>query len=696
MIKPAYPPTHKVNQVDSYHGVQIQDPFRWLEDDTSPERITWIAAQNRLTQEYLSTIPGRDELRCRFEHLLRYPRHYDLVRRGPDIVFKKNNGLQDQLSLCVQRGLTGTLQVLVDPTELAPDGTIGVVVGLPSKDMRYLAYGLSNGGADWQEYFVKDLITGQDLPDRLRWVKTTAIAWRGHGFYYSRFPEPVDIARSLSAPNENHQVWYHSVNAPQATDTLVYEDREHPHRFHFVESTEDERFTTLSILDAGAGHDGNALWVLAPDSGVHDFAPVVASFGDTFRAVDAQDDCLLVLTNRRAPNWRLVLINLKRPGEGHWKEIIPEGDCQLESVTAAGGKLLVIYRRDAAHRLYVFDRSGGCENEIRLPGPGFAHVIPGQRDERDVLWSFTSFTVPTTIYRYDTATRASQVFWMPEVRFSAGDFETKQVFCRSRDGTQVPMFIVHRKDLSLNGRHGAFLEGYGGNGSSVGPSFDPLRIALLECGVVYAIACLRGGGEYGVTWHRAGWREKKQNVFDDCIAAAEWLQANGYTSRDRCALIGASNGGLLVGAVMTQRPDLFKVALPGGGVLDMLRFQKFTIGWSWTAEYGSSDDPAMFPILLAYSPLHNIKEGVSYPATMVTTSEHDDRVVPAHSFKFIASLQANAAGPNPYLIRIDSNSGHSPVNLPKAIDERADVYAFMLAHLAEVDEPGKAGVFLPS
>jgi prolyl oligopeptidase len=688
---PAYPAAHKLDQVDNYHDVKVPDPFRWLEDDTSLERAAWIAAQNAATTEYLSHFPVRDELRRRFDQLLRYPRYYDLMRRGPHLFFKKNDGLQNQLVLYVQQDLECTPEVLIDPNELSQDGTVRLTRVVLSKDGKYIAYGLSFGGVDWEEYCIKNMNTRQDLSDRLRWVKCSHIAWRDDGFYYSRYQAPSDPTMALSARNENHQVWYHQVDSLQSVDTLVYEDLEHPLRFHFVRTSDDERVTVLSVFDFGAGHAGNALWLLDHEGGKRHFVPLVTSFDDEFGLVDNEEDKLLVLTNRRAPNRRVVMIDPANPGESQWTEIIQEKGEPLDGITAAGGKLFALYRKDAAHRAYVFDRTGRLEHEIPLPGIGLAQIFQGQRQDADAFWSYTSFTAPTTIYRYDIARRTSSIFKKPELQFDPADYETKQIFYPSKDGTRIPMFVVYRKNLRLNGKAPSLLEGYGGNGISVGPAFDPFLIALLERGVLYAAACLRGGGEYGETWHRAGWRDTKQNVFDDCIAAAEWLHANGYTSSDRSALMGASNGGLLVGAVMTQRPDLFKVAMPIAGVMDMLRFQHFTLGWTWTAEYGSSDEPAMFPILLAYSPLHNIRRGVSYPATLVTTSEHDDRVVPAHSFKFVAALQDMGAAPNPYLIRIGTNSGHSPVSLPKALDERADLYAFMLAHMPGATEAASAG-----
>ena len=675
----AYPPTTKVDQVDDYHGTKVPDPYRWLEDDTSSATATWVKAQNALTFGYLSKIPVRAELRRRLEEIYNYPRYSAPIRKGPYLFFSKNDGLQNQPVLYLQRGEPGAPEVLIDPNALSADGTTRLTATAPSHDAAYLGYGLSRGGSDWQEYSVKRMATKQDLPDRLRWVKISTIAWRGSGFYYSRYPAPPDTTNVLSAKNENHQVWYHRVGTPQSADSLVYQDSAHPQRFHVVSTTEDERFAILSISDRGAGKDGNAVYALDAQSGAKRFIPVVTGFEDHFDVVDDDNGKLLVLTDRKAPNWRLVLIDPTAPSEANWKEIIPEKPDRLDGVSAAGGKLFAVYLKDAANRVYVLDRKGKVENEIALPAIGAASGFRGRPTDQDVFWTFTSFTFPTTIYRYDIAKRTSTVFREARVKFRPEDYETKQVFFPSKDGTKIPMFIVHKKGLALDGGNVALIYGYGGFNISLEPYFDPLLIPLLERGVVYALVNLRGGGEYGETWHHAGWRDRKQNVFDDFIAGAEWLQGHGYTSKDRCALQGGSNGGLLVGAVMTQRPDLCKVALPGVGVMDMLRFQKFTIGWNWAAEYGSSDDPKMFPVLFGYSPLHNLREGVSYPATMITTADHDDRVVPAHSFKFAATLQEKGRGPNPYLIRIETRSGHGSVSTSKLLDEAGDVYAFMLA-----------------
>ncbi len=695
MQRPLYPVTHKVEHIDHYHSVAIADPYRWLEDNDSADTEAWINAQNAITTSCLSQISIRGALRRRFEELLQYPRYYDLVVRDSYLLFRRNDGLQRQLVVYAQHGLDGRPEALIDPTQIEPDGTTRVVAATPSRDGRYLAYSISRGGTDWEEYHIKEMTTRRDFPETLLWGKISLIAWRNDGFYYSRYPAPPHGANAFIVRNENHQVWYHRVGTPQSADTLIYEDEDHPLRINTVQSTEDERFLILNILDPAGGHPGRALWLLDAEGGSHEFAPIVRSLNHDYRFVDHRDNHLILHTNRQASNWRVVLIDPLNPDETNWQEIIPEQAQALEVVIAAGGKLFGVYRNDGAHRVYVFDRAGRFENEIPLPGVGTVRVFQGRQKDINVFWSFTSFTIPMTIYRYNVVNRTSTVFHQPELQFDSSEYVTKQVFYPSKDGTQIPMFIVHKKALQLTGEHPSLLEGYGGNGMSVGPSFDPLLIALLERGVVYALACLRGGGEYGEAWHHAGWRDRKQNVFDDCIAAAEWLQSNGYTSQRRSALFGISNGGLLVGAVMTQRPELFKVALPGGGVLDMLRFQKFTIGPCWTAEYGSSDDPVMFPILLAYSPLHNVADGVSYPATLITTSRYDDRVVPAHSYKFAATLQDRGTRSNPYLIRIEATSGHGPVSLLQVIEERADQYAFMLAHTLELSQPGMAAEVSP-
>jgi prolyl oligopeptidase len=541
---------------------------------------------------------------------------------------------------------------------------------------------VSTSGSDWQQYKVLDLATRKPLADTLEWVKVSSVAWKGNGFFYSRYPAPAK-GRELSASNDDHRVYYHVVGTPQSADTLVYEDPANTQRFHVVSTTEDERFAILIVSDRGKGKKGNALFVRDLAGADATFEPLIPDIGDdTHWPVDNIGDRLLVHTDRGAPNGRIVLVDPSRPGEANWQTVVPEAEEPIDGVTTGGGKLFIRYLKDAASRVYVHAPDGTREREIVLPGIGTASGFDGLRDDSFVFYSFSSYDVPPTIYRYDLATGASRVFRAPEIKgYDPSRYETTQVFYTSRDGTRVPMFLVHRKGLARDGSNPVLLWGYGGFNISETPTFNPLRLALLERGFVYAVANLRGGGEYGERWHDAGTKLKKQNVFDDFIAAAEWLIANQYTSSEHLALQGGSNGGLLVGAVINQRPELARVAIPQVGVMDMLRFHKFTIGWNWIADYGSSDDPEQFKALYAYSPLHNIKSGTRYPSTFITTADHDDRVVPAHSFKYAATLQALASPERPVLIRIETRSGHGSSSTTKMIDTTADVYAFLLDRL---------------
>jgi prolyl oligopeptidase len=673
-----YPRTPKVAHVDDYHGTPVPDPYRWMEDETSPELKAWIEAQNRVTFSYLDRIPFRAGLRARLEELFNYPRYGTPSRTGPYYVFSRNDGLQNQAVLYIQRGLDGPAEVLIDPNTLSADGTVRLGAAALSPDGTWFGFGVSVGGSDWQEYRVMETATRRVLEDRVRWVKVSGLSWYRDGFFYSRYPAPEDTARALSGSNEHHRVYYHRLGTPQSEDELVYEDPAHPLRFHTVRVTDDERYLLLTISDRSVpGNDGNALWIRDLAAGERGFRPVVTGFHDSYSVLDNVGDRLLVRTNRNAPNGRVVLIDPAQPEEAAWGEILPERPEPLGGVSAAGGRIFATYLVDVAHRVFVYDLEGRLEREIELPTLGRVGGFGGRRADAEVFYTFFSFTYPPTIFRYDIATGTSTVHRRTEVPFDADQFETSQVFYQSRDGTRIPMFVVHRKGLELDGRRPTLLYAYGGFNISQGPSFNPLLVALLEQGGVYALANIRGGGEYGDAWHKAGVLLNRQNVFDDFIAAAEWLHANGYTSRDHCALQGGSNGGLLVGVVINQRPDLCKVALPAVGVMDMLRYHRFTIGWNWTAEFGSSDDPVHFRNLLSYSPYHNLKDGTAYPATLVTTADHDDRVVPAHSFKYAARLQEAHRGPNPVLIRIETRSGHGAVNTAKQLDQTADIYAFM-------------------
>jgi prolyl oligopeptidase len=692
-----YPATRKVDQVDTFHGVPIADPYRWLEDDTSAETGAWVEAQNKVTFGYLERIPFRAALTKRVKALNNYEKFSAPSRKGPYLFFKRNEGLQNQSVLYIQKGLEGTPEVLIDPNQWSADGTVQLTVFVPSKDARHAVYGVSKSGSDWQEYRVIELATKKTLADSIEWVKVSVPAWHGDGFYYSRYPTPQQGQEKASI-NENHQVFFHRLGTPQSRDELVYQDAANPQRFHFLVTTEDERFAALMVSERGKGKDGNSLFVRDLSKGEREFTPVVSTItDDTFDVIDNVGDRLLVATNSKAPNRRVVLIDPKRPAENGWQTILTERQEPLEDVSTAGGKIFAQYLKDVAARVSVHGLDGRLENEIALPGLGAAAGFGGQRDSTFVFYTFNSLSVPPAIHRYDIAARRSTVFREPRVPgYDSTAFETKQVFYKSKDGTRVPMFLVHRKGLKLDGNNPTLLYGYGGFNVVQSPTFSAARLALLEQGFVYASANLRGGGEYGETWHQAGMKLKKQNVFDDFIAAAEWLIANKYTSPSRLAIQGGSNGGLLVGAVMNQRPELYRVAIPQVGVMDMLRFHKFTIGWNWIADYGSTDDADEFAALRAYSPLHNIVKDAKYPATLITTADHDDRVVPAHSFKYAATLQERANPANPALIRIETRSGHGASNLEKQLETLADIYAFTMFNMGISFQLPASGFRLPA
>jgi prolyl oligopeptidase len=679
---PTYPMTRKSDHVDTYHGTKVPDPYRWLEDDTSAETAAWVTAQNNVTFPYLEKIPFRKSLTERVLKLNDYEKFTAPSQKGPYFFFSRNSGLQNQSVLYIQKGVDGTPDVLIDPNSWSADGTTRLSVFAPSKDAKYAVYGVSKSGSDWQDYKVMELATKKTLPDTIAWVKVSGVAWHGDGFYYSRYPTPAEGHEKASI-NENHQVYFHRVGTPQSADLLVYEDRANPQRFHTVSTTEDERFAVLTISERGKGKDGNALYIRDLAQGAGTFVPLIPAIdNDTYAVVENVDGALLVFTNHKAPNWRVVRIDPAQPGEANWKTVLAERPEPIENVTSAGNRLFATYLKDVTTRAYVFAMDGTPEGEVPMPGPGSAGGFAGPAEATFVFYSFNSLNVPPSIYRYDIASKKSTVFRAPNVPgYDPDRYETKQVFYASKDGTRVPMFLVHRKGLRLDGNNPTLLYAYGGFNVVQSPTFSAARLALLEQGFVYASANLRGGGEYGEAWHQQGMKLKKQNVFDDFIAAAEWLIANKYTSASRLAISGGSNGGLLVGAVMNQRPELFRVAVPQVGVMDMLRFHKFTIGWNWIADYGSSDDPVEFKALLAYSPLHNITPGRKYPATLITTADHDDRVVPAHSFKYAATLQALASRENPVLIRIDTKSGHGASNLTKQLETTADSYTFILFNM---------------
>ena len=679
-----YPATRKTDTIDTYFGHTVADPYRWLEDDKSAETRAWVTAENAVTQNYLQQIPYRAKFQSAIEKVFNYPKFSAPFRKGDWFYFYKNDGLQNQSVLYRQKGLTGEPEIVIDPNKLSPDGTTRLQLFTLSKDGKYAVVGLSKGGSDWETYYVRDNTTGQNLADEIKWVKISGAAWKGNGFYYSRYPEPAGGASDLSAKNENHQVYYHTVGTPQTADVLVYENKENPQRFNIASTSEDERFLFLNISDRGKGLDGNAIYFKdLNNSADKDFKPLIKEISnDVFTVVDHTEDYFIIQTNAGAPNSKIISLNINEPNLVNANLLIAEKSEPLKSASTAGGKLFVSYLKDVTTRTFVYNLKGKLLSEVHYPGLGNGSEIAGEKDDKIAFYVFTSFTVPPTIYKYDIASGVSTIFRKPEVSFNTEDYETKQVFYPSKDGTKIPMFIIYKKGLQLNGDNVTLLYGYGGFNVTLEPAFSATLLPFLNAGGVYAQANLRGGGEYGEKWHQAGMLLNKQNVFDDFIAAGEYLVAQKYTSPKKLAARGGSNGGLLVGAVINQRPDLFRVAIPQVGVMDMLRFHKFTIGWNWIADYGSSEkDEVNFKNLYAYSPLHNIKAGLSYPATLVTTADHDDRVVPAHSFKYMATLQEKYKGSNPVLIRIDTNSGHGASNTKKNIETLADIYSFIFYNI---------------
>lgn len=678
----SYPPTKKINQTDNYHGTTVGDPYRWLEDDKSAETKDWVVEENKVTSAYLSAIPFRDKIKKRIGELYNYERYGVPFRNGEYLYYFKNDGLQNQSVLYRQKGSDGKQELVLDPNSLSADGTTKLSDFVLSKDGKYAVWGTSKGGSDWQTFYVRDMTTMKDLTDSLEWIKFSDVSWIGKGFYYSRYPDP-GTASELSSKNENHQVWYHAIGTSQSEDKLVYEDAQNPLRFHVTKTDENEHYLFLDVSDRGKGFDGNALFYSDVKSSDKAFQPIVKEVSNfSYNIVEVTpDNKFLVKTNHNAPNQKLMLVDPAKPGMENWKTLIPEQKETLVKTELAGGKIFAIYLKDVTTRIVIYNLDGKKAGEVSLPGPGAADGFDGLKDDKYVFYAFTSFTFPTNIYRYDIATGKSVLFKKPNVSFNSEDYITKQEFYPSKDGTKIPMFITYKKGLQLNGKNPTLLYAYGGFNVILSPSFSPSVIPFLEEGGVYAFANLRGGGEYGEKWHEAGMLGKKQNVFDDFIAAAEYLIKKKYTSSDKLAIRGGSNGGTLIGAVINQRPELFKVAIPEVGVMDMLRFQKFTIGWNWIAEYGSSEKANDFKFLYAYSPLHNIKPGLNYPATLIVTADHDDRVVPAHSFKYAATLQDVYKGKNPILIRIDTNSGHGASNVMKNIELATDIFSFILYNL---------------
>jgi prolyl oligopeptidase len=676
-----YPHTHKNDQVDNYHGTLVADPYRWLEDPDSEETKAWVEAQNQITFAYLEEIPAREKIKQRLTKLWDYEKYGIPFQEGENYFYFKNDGLQNQSVLYTLKSLNAEPRVLLDPNKLSEDGTVALSGVTVSDNGKLLAYGLSTSGSDWQEWQVRDVETGADLPEQIKWVKFSGVSWThdNQGFFYSRYDEPNEQTK-LEDVNYYQKLYYHRLGTPQTEDSLIYHRPDQQEWGFRGDVTEDGKYLIISVW---LGTDSRNL-VFYKDLAKNnaEVVELINQFEADYSFIDHDDSVFYFLTDLDAPRGRVIAIDIENPAKELWQEIIPENEATLEGVNILNNQFVADYLKDAHSQIKFFDLNGIFIREVELPELGSVSGFGGKRYDTETFYSFTSFTTPGTIYHYDMVTGKSEIFKQPIIDFNPDDYETKQVFYESKDGTQVSMFITHKKGMQLDGNNPTYLYAYGGFRASLTPSFSVNMLVWMEMGGVYAMPNLRGGGEYGEEWHQAGMKEKKQNVFDDFIAAAEWLIHHNYTKTAKLAIAGGSNGGLLVGACMTQRPELFGAALPAVGVMDMLRFHKFTIGWAWTAEYGSPDHPEDFPTLYAYSPLHNLKPGTAYPATLITTADHDDRVVPAHSFKFAATLQAAHVGDTPTLIRIETKAGHGAGKpTAKIIEEAADKWAFLFKNL---------------
>jgi prolyl oligopeptidase len=674
-----YPTAEKDSTAETYFGTEVADPYRWLENDTSRATEAWVEAENKVTAAYLSGIPFRDKVRQRLTDLMNYERIGTPYKKNGKYYFFKNNGLQNQSVLYVKETLEGEAGVLLDPNQLSDDGTVALSGISFSHNGKYLACNISRSGSDWNEIFVIDLADGRRMDDAVRWAKFSGASWQGNGFYYSAYDAP-QTGKEYSDMNENHKIYYHTLGTLQKEDRLVYQNPAEPKRFYYGDVSEDERI--LFIHESGAGSGNNLFMKDLTKTN----APVTALTHDmeySYLPIEVTGDKIYLITNYGAPRYRIMTASVSSPRLEEWKELIPESESVLAGASLIGGKLILTYEKDASHHAYVYTLEGKRQHEVTLPALGSVY-FSGDKDDKETFYSFSSFTFPATIYTYDPDKNESGVYLAPKVAFNPDEYTTEQVFCPGKDGTRIPLFLTYKKDLQKDGSNPVLLYGYGGFNISLNPGFSTNRLVFLENGGIYAQANLRGGGEYGEEWHQAGTKMNKQNVFDDFIAAAEYLIEENYTRKGKLAVNGGSNGGLLVGAVVNQRPDLFKVAVPAVGVMDMLRYHKYTIGWNWASDYGTSEDSReMFACLYAYSPLHNIKnDGTPYPALLITTADHDDRVVPAHSFKYAAALQAADTGDAPKLIRIETKAGHGAGKpISKVIDEYTDVYSFIMYNL---------------
>lgn len=676
-----YPVTFKTNQVDNYHGILVSDPYRWLEDENSPQTKEWIKAQNKITFEYLEKIPQRESIKNRLTELWNYERYGVPTKRGTRYFFAKNDGLQNQNVIYTVENLEAAPRVLIDPNKFSADGRVALSGMSITEDGKLMAYGISVAGSDWQEWRVRNVDNGEDLPDKIEWVKFSSAAWTidGAGFFYSRYDAP-DPSAKLTQVNYYHKLYYHKLGTPQSEDKLIYHRPDQKEWNFYPETTSDGKYLIISSSQ-GTSPKRRIFYLDLKDPNAV-VTPLLIDFDAAYDFIENDGDVFYFRTDLNAPRGRVIAIDIKKPQKSEWREIIPEAKETMTGVSVIANRLIVTYLKDAYSNVKVYSMDGKFLYELQLPGIGSVSGFTGRRNDSETFYMFSSFTTPGEIYRLDVATGKSVLFRKPAVKFDSSQYETKQVFYTSKDGTRVPMFITARKGIKLNGKNPTLLYGYGGFNISITPSFSLTAVMWLEMGGIYAVANIRGGGEYGEEWHQAGTKLKKQNVFDDFIAAAEYLTKNRYTNPKRLAIAGGSNGGLLVGAVLNQRPDLFGAALPAVGVMDMLRFHKFTIGWAWVSDYGSPDNPEEFKAIYAYSPLHNIKRGVCYPATLITTADHDDRVVPAHSFKYAATLQEAQGCSNPILIRIETRAGHGagkPTSL--LIEETADRLAFAVKAL---------------
>ncbi|MDX2442762.1 MAG: prolyl oligopeptidase family serine peptidase [Bacteroidales bacterium] len=669
-----YPVAEKVDQVDTYFGTDVSDPYRWLEDDNSEETMAWVKAQNEVTFSYLNAIPYKNKIKDRLTEIWDYEKVSTPWKEGGHYFISKNDGLQNQGVFYIMNDLDSEPELFLDPNKLSEDGTVALNAFSVSKDGKYLGYGISRAGSDWRELFVKNIETGEVLPDHIMWAKFSGISWFKDGFFYTRYPAPED-GDILKAENINSMVYYHKAGTSQELDKLVYKDADHPDWGYGINVTEDEKYIFLSVTESTSG---NALYFKSLEDENADWIKLMDGFENNFSVIDHIDGKLIIMTDYKAPKYKIISVDPANPDPAEWNDLIPEKEDVLESITFGGGRIIAKYLKDARSNVEIYDIEGKYIHDVELPTIGSVGGIQAEKDENIAFFSFSSYNYPGVVFKYDINENKTSLYWEPTLDFDASQYETNQVFYESKDGTKIPMFIVHKKGLDLNGDNPTLLYGYGGFNISITPGFNVSRLIWLENGGVYAVANLRGGGEYGEEWHQAGTKLNKQNVFDDFIYAGKYLIDKGYTSSQKLCVQGGSNGGLLIGAVINQEPEMFKVAFPAVGVMDMLRYQDFTIGRYWAVDYGTSaDSQEMFEYLYGYSPLHNIESGLKYPAVMVTTADHDDRVVPAHSFKYSATLQDKYNGKNPVMIRIETKAGHGggkPTS--KRIEEAADLYSF--------------------